>query len=496
MFTQKLLIVVLSLQCITESVAVEKDVALLEGRTIGQVDSIVAMFKTDYFINLVDEQTRVLHVVPDSAGLFRLELRPEAYYGKLSTITIYHNGKHQILRDYLVAKGDHIQMTVSSREGALKVTFTGQGSDKYNCRMEIENCYSAVQKGYQDLTGSFAKGKHYDVGNLSKILAYRDQANDNMLATLENYKSRLNPLERQIMAADIRARLVLKSLVTRSFYLAATNPADQRTIVGDASFLTATEPSVADSVATMSFYYVQSLLIKIKLREFIKSQGQGVPFKEVYLRLKGEFTGELRDRLVTLWLVSPLYQNTDIINSNPDDFKWCLDDAHSFVKSTVPKREITKMIASLKKGVPAFDFSLVDTSGNKRSLSEFKGKVVLMDIWFTGCTGCILFARKFKEQIYPSFNGNPDLVVVSISIDSSKERWLKSVEGGRYTQPEHVNLFTEGLGDRHPLIKHYGLKGYPTVILIDRRGQIVSKVSTDPNAHDVVEVIQLVLNQK
>jgi|GEM_PF-1708627 len=135
--------------------------------------------------------------------------------------------------------------------------------------------------------------------------------------------------------------------------------------------------------------------------------------------------------------------------------------------------------SALRKGKKAIDFALPDVSNRMVRLSDYKGKVVFIDFWFTGCKGCIIYYRDVVSKVEPAFRGNKDVVFISVSIDRSRNAWLKSVygadkKGGVYTSPEVVNLYTSGQGSQHEVISNYQIGGYPRPLLIGRDGRIYS----------------------
>ncbi|MCK7559451.1 TlpA family protein disulfide reductase [Chitinophaga sedimenti] len=111
---------------------------------------------------------------------------------------------------------------------------------------------------------------------------------------------------------------------------------------------------------------------------------------------------------------------------------------------------------------------------NRRvTLDGMKGKVVFVDFWFTGCGPCKMFYQKCLKLLEEKYKSRKDIVFVKISVDRSKENWLKSVESGEYTSLSSINLFTDGLGSSHDIIKFYKVRGYPWPVLIDKKGRIV-----------------------
>jgi len=121
----------------------------------------------------------------------------------------------------------------------------------------------------------------------------------------------------------------------------------------------------------------------------------------------------------------------------------------------------------------AKDFALTDAKGNMLTKASFKNKLAIFDYWFTGCAGCVQMApamRKLEEK----FNKDTNVVFVNVSIDESREQWLKSITAGKYTSGKGVNVYTGGKGKNHTMIRDYAIHGYPSLVLLDPHGRTIN----------------------
>lgn len=123
----------------------------------------------------------------------------------------------------------------------------------------------------------------------------------------------------------------------------------------------------------------------------------------------------------------------------------------------------------------AYDFKLKDDKGKYVRLSDFKGKVVVMDFWFTGCINCMNFYRTSLSTAEQRYKGNTEVVFVSICIDTDQAMWQASIAKERYTSKAAVNLYTGGQGAQHLVIKTYQVESYPQLLVIDKNGKIISR---------------------
>lgn len=150
------------------------------------------------------------------------------------------------------------------------------------------------------------------------------------------------------------------------------------------------------------------------------------------------------------------------------------------------EEQIAKMIASMnvKPGQEAPDFTLKDLERNDISLNQFKGKWVVLDFWGSWCRYCIAGIPDMKEA-YEKYHSK-GLEIIGIDCNEPQDAWKNAVE--KYQLP-WVNVYNpaprgEGLGAQ------YGIKGYPTKILIDPTGSVYSiYLGEDPAFYSCLSAI-------
>jgi cytochrome oxidase Cu insertion factor (SCO1/SenC/PrrC family) len=141
------------------------------------------------------------------------------------------------------------------------------------------------------------------------------------------------------------------------------------------------------------------------------------------------------------------------------------------------------------------EFSLLDTLGNEVHLSKFKGNVLILDFWYTGCLACAI-SHKTVEPIVKSFEGKP-VKLISISIDRVRNAWIKSIHSGLYTSLSDINLYTGKEGQNHAVTKYFQISHFPTFIIIDGGGKIIGspKAPNQDNGDDLKYKIQQALSE-
>ena len=131
--------------------------------------------------------------------------------------------------------------------------------------------------------------------------------------------------------------------------------------------------------------------------------------------------------------------------------------------------EAEKLRDQLSNGsTPAPDFSLPDLEGKNVSLSQFKGKWVILDFWGSWCGWCIKGFPALKEA-YAKYKDK--LEVVGVDCQETEEAWKKGV--ARFKLP-WVNVFNT---EKEKLLQRYGVEGFPTKVIISPEGMIVNITS-------------------
>jgi thiol-disulfide isomerase/thioredoxin len=143
-------------------------------------------------------------------------------------------------------------------------------------------------------------------------------------------------------------------------------------------------------------------------------------------------------------------------------------------KLTAYGKKVTQIIGRYSAddiGNVAPDFTLLDSAGNKISLSQFKGKkYVLVDFWATWCGPCRGEFPHLKEA-YEKYK-NKDFVILGVSIDSDKKKWQSMIAQPGYTPWLQVY---DGPGPNQVASTIYTVPSIPRNFLIDKNGVVIAK---------------------
>lgn len=348
----------------------------------------------------------------------------------LSVSTVKEGETENVFTLYLVEPGDDIVITLKSKEhdtvnnvNELRSNdrywmFSGNGNAKYGLQRDME------------------KSRY-----------------DEQLRLLNKHIMNLSEASYSILYADIVGRKLLNELNVK---------ASQANRNGE--YLSAFTDDMAqfDNDYILFSRYYMSYLLERALQETDNDS-----YVVVADRIVSYYHGDMKDVLLQMMLLK--------------NIKWMekeqVDKIIDLISSSKNQQMIEDYTNSLFKGKKAKAFSLPDIQGNIVNLDDYKGKVVLLDFWFTGCFACAAYYEEVISKVEEIYDNNDGVVFISISVDKRKEIWLNTVhnpKSNKYTSMKVINLYTEGKGTDHQIVYDYRVNVFPNPVLIDRNGNIYS----------------------
>nr|WP_199082655.1 TlpA disulfide reductase family protein [Pedobacter sp. ASV19] len=202
---------------------------------------------------------------------------------------------------------------------------------------------------------------------------------------------------------------------------------------------------------------------------------KGVALTREKLKLEQQFVREHPDSFVSLYL---LMDNNVMYDA--DGYAIAYDQLSHRLKNTRAAEAIRTKIEHLKvttAGTQAKDFERKNQYGKTVKLSDYKGKLVLLDFWGSWCGVCRQGHPHLKE-LYSKYKGK-GLEIVAVAheegkdLSKNKAAWLAAIKKDDVNWV-HV-LENEGSG-APSITKAYGIEGYPTKLLVDQDGKILMRV--------------------
>jgi len=141
-------------------------------------------------------------------------------------------------------------------------------------------------------------------------------------------------------------------------------------------------------------------------------------------------------------------------------------------KTSVIGKELASYISHNKEinaGSKFADFKQYDSTGKAVRLSDYAGKVILVDFWASWCSPCRAQNPRLK-QLYSSFK-DKGLEIISVSIDEDREHWIKAVNQDALPW---INL-SAGPEKFNTAALTYGVSELPSNVLINKDGIIVKQ---------------------
>ena len=108
-------------------------------------------------------------------------------------------------------------------------------------------------------------------------------------------------------------------------------------------------------------------------------------------------------------------------------------------------------------------FAITTVDGQRISLDDLKGKVVLIDFWATWCGPC-REAMPHMKELARKFQGQP-LVVLSISLDDDEKKWREFISKNEMSWPQYRDGGFSG-----PIAKRFAVEAIPHTFTIDADG--------------------------
>lgn len=136
--------------------------------------------------------------------------------------------------------------------------------------------------------------------------------------------------------------------------------------------------------------------------------------------------------------------------------------------------------------ISASDIVLTDSNGGRMNLNQFKGKVILLEVWATWCAPCI-GQFPFMNALRKKYENRSDIVILSLSIDARLQEWQKYMGANPLKGLQFLT-------DRSAMSDYY-INEIPRTILINKDFTIEMMKAPAPSDKEILNVIDKMLER-
>ncbi|PSK90805.1 TlpA family protein disulfide reductase [Taibaiella chishuiensis] len=202
-----------------------------------------------------------------------------------------------------------------------------------------------------------------------------------------------------------------------------------------------------------------------------------------YNQIKQNTGGYIRERILSgYFLGSRLVENIDSL----------IVDAKNLFVSNSGKIIYEKKILPMTFKKKFKNYELVNREGSTVTLNKFLGKIQVLDFWFSGCGGCMLYYTTALSKAEEHFKNDPEVEFISITSDRNADIWEQAIKSKKYTNERVTNLSTKG--SEHAIYKENNIHSTPTALLLDKDGTVV--FNNTSNLYNVDGLIKAIAELK
>jgi len=427
-------------------------------------DSAIVYFYP-YFSYFWQNSNATEYNAPVSNNKFSFESKLQCSHSYITCYLKNENSYRLICHLFLIVPGDSIQITIRKDT----VLFAGRGAEKFVCQNEIQKVPEI----------NFTRGELLSFKNNTTDLEfnrYNKKKSDSILKLKLDIVEKFKRALQKEVYKQVRLNLISENLLNQYKSLSLdfrydsseslSARSDKITFFKDleeCSLPKDLDDKLLAESSSASDYLLFQAIRKVQFENYLLKKPLPVSYDPLDLarRAAGAHGQTLKEKLFALSF------NLFYRPENEKDIGK-LNMALSETKSFYFHNYLMELKTAMNPGLQAFDFTLHDTDDHKITLKDFKGKVVILDFWFTGCTYCVWLEKRMKK-IRDFFKQDTSVAFIGVNLDTKKSTFLNGLASRIYTGENEMNLYTGGSAFEHPLVKHYQITGCPELVIIDKR---------------------------
>ena len=458
---------------------------LLKGRVVGGnpgQDSLTISFYNDaqllYNVGGWANTIQSINIPTNKNGEFIYTIREIESIAKVNVVFLGKKFRANVFSPIYpfipVKSGDSLFIEITVEKRRVQCNYSGLSAPQFELAEEL-----IKSLGTQSFPGTghemFKDAENVE-SNLNQIISKTETVKDSIAARLNTYNHHIEADILQLYKTEFYGRLNRKIIVYINRFFRNSEISSDILKLILSTYHNNLEP-IDEKFQALSIYYCYFLIEKTILEANLNEASQNYGNIDILNALKEDYNGVLLDKLLLAYCMDPglRVHSSDLRSISYEEL---LNSAYDLME--VPKLQliIGRKIKRYAKGTLAYDFTLPDANDNLVTLSDYSGKVVLLEIYATICTGCRHFAKTLKQSVFPAYQNNEGVVFIAISVEKDNARWLQDIKEGHNVSVEYQKiLYTEGMGLDHPVVKYYGIEAVPTIFLIDKDGKITNSSS-------------------
>jgi hypothetical protein len=309
------------------------------------------------------------------------------------------------------------------------------------------------------------------------------------LQLLEKYRCDLSDLAFGVLKADLLSLDLLSAIhLSQGFYfteLENSSPAVKDRFLGafKASFLPPRQFDIGVSSELRSREYQRYL--KILLFSLTLMETEDTRPDSIFSKIDRYIDKDLRGAAYITAFTE--------LGAGPDTQAWYAK-AHRMITDPRLKTWLLALEAQKDVDLSGYEFQTID--GQRKKIGDLAGKVLLVDMWFTGCGGCSAYYQNVLRPAADELLQLKNTTLLSLNFDGQSSKLQQGLASGLYTDENATVLTASPDGFRHPFLKDLSIERFPTILLIGKEGKLMAKYqalsSTEAMQRQMKEIIELI----